>query len=91
MAGEEAGQTRQTQVYCKGLQGTVWPNPLSERSSNPTSSGASTGSRGRLEILSQSGPCSPPLLLTRPLGAVAVKSPVPVEAAIPEPGGGHRK
>ncbi len=28
---------------------------------------------------------------TRPLGAVAVRSPVPVEAAIPEPGGGHRK
>uniref|UniRef100_A0AAY5KBM6 Uncharacterized protein n=1 Tax=Esox lucius TaxID=8010 RepID=A0AAY5KBM6_ESOLU len=71
--------------------GNVWPSLLSERSSTPTSGRASTGSRGRLEILSPSGPCSPPPLSKRPLGAVAVRSPVPVEAAIPEPGGGHRK
>ncbi len=52
---------------------------------------ASTGSRGSLEILSPSGPCSLPPLLTQPLGAVAVRTPEPVETAIPKHGGGHRK
>ena len=49
----------------------------------------------RLEILGLTsmhslghGLCSPLLLLTRLSGAVAVRSPVPVVAAIPEPGGG---
>ncbi|KAK3535001.1 hypothetical protein QTP70_001959 [Hemibagrus guttatus] len=41
--------------------------------------------------LSLSGPCSPPPLLTQTSGAVAIKSLVPVAAAIPEHSGGHWK
>ncbi len=62
MAGEEAGQTRQTQAYCKGLLGTFGRIPCQRDLQLPPPAGASTGSRGRLEILSQSGPCSPPPL-----------------------------
>ncbi|KAK3562395.1 hypothetical protein QTP86_033533 [Hemibagrus guttatus] len=50
----------------------------------PTSGRVSTRSRGRLGTLSLSGPCSPPPLLTQPSGAVAVRSLVPVVAAIPK-------
>ncbi|KAK3525086.1 hypothetical protein QTP86_014816, partial [Hemibagrus guttatus] len=51
----------------------------------------STRSRGRLGTLNLSGPCSPPPLLMQPSGAVAVRSLVPVAAAIPEHSGGHWK
>ncbi|KAK3553407.1 hypothetical protein QTP70_003571 [Hemibagrus guttatus] len=60
-------------------------------SSTPTSGRVSTRSRGRLGTLSPSGPCSPPPLLTQPSGVVAVRSLVPVVAAIPKHSGEHWK
>ncbi|KAK3526210.1 hypothetical protein QTP70_017758 [Hemibagrus guttatus] len=63
-----------------------------ERLADPSTSGrVSTRSRGRLGTLSLSGPCSPPPLLMQPSGAVAVRSVVPVAAAIPGHSGGHWK
>ncbi|KAK3558424.1 hypothetical protein QTP86_018024 [Hemibagrus guttatus] len=63
-----------------------------ERLADPSTSGrVSTRSRGRLGTLSLSGPCSPPPLLMQPSGAVAVRSVVPVAAAIPRHSGGHWK
>ncbi|KAK3571066.1 hypothetical protein QTP86_001313 [Hemibagrus guttatus] len=41
------------------------------------------------DIESDNGPCSPPPLLMQPSRAVAVRSLVPVAAAIPKPSGGH--
>ncbi|KAI3355482.1 hypothetical protein L3Q82_018318 [Scortum barcoo] len=93
LAEEEVGQTWQTQTYCEGLLGTSGralcqgglqlPPPeelLTERF------------RGRLGTLSPSGPCSlPPLSTRQQFEVVDARSLVPVVAATPEPGGGHRK
>uniref|UniRef100_A0A672GK21 Disintegrin and metalloproteinase domain-containing protein 33-like n=1 Tax=Salarias fasciatus TaxID=181472 RepID=A0A672GK21_SALFA len=80
--------------FCEkpGLGGSVDSGPVQyDRISTPTSGRASLMSRGRLGTLSPSGPCSPPPLSKQPVGAVVVRSPVPVVAATPEPGGGDRR
>ena len=65
--------------------------PSVSRVSTPTSGRASPRFRGWQETWSPSGLCSPPPLSMRPFVAVVARSPVPVAAAIPVPGGGHRR
>ncbi|KAI3362145.1 hypothetical protein L3Q82_012471 [Scortum barcoo] len=81
LAEEEVGQTWQTQMYCDGSVGNVWPSPPSGRSSTSTSRRTSPRFRGRLGTLSWSGPCSLPPLLMRQFKAVDARSLVPVMAA----------
>ncbi|KAI3377711.1 hypothetical protein L3Q82_008869 [Scortum barcoo] len=86
LAEEEVGQTWQTQTYCEGLLGNVWPSPLSGRSSTPTSGRASHRFRGRLGTLSPSGPCSLPPLSTGGSKLWTCKvSGVPVVWQLPNP------
>ncbi|KAI3370563.1 hypothetical protein L3Q82_007073 [Scortum barcoo] len=82
LAEEEVGQTWQTQsVLCRG----VFNSHLSEEL-------LTDFKRGRLGTLSPSGPCSlPPLSTLLQFEVVDARSLVPVVAATPEPGGGHRK
>ncbi|KAI3366005.1 hypothetical protein L3Q82_009832 [Scortum barcoo] len=93
LAEEEVGQTWQTQTYCEGSVGNVWPSPLSGRSSTPTSGRASHRFRGSLGTLSLSGPCSLPPLSTRQFEVVDARSLVRAcrGGNFPKPGGGHRK
>jgi len=60
-----------------GWPGNIWHRILSERSSTPTSGRTYHTSRGKLGKWNSSGPCSKPLLWTRPLGAVVGRSSVP--------------
>ncbi|KAI3362795.1 hypothetical protein L3Q82_001659 [Scortum barcoo] len=77
LAEEEVGQTWQTQTYCDGQL--------------PPPGELLPDSKGRLGTLSRSGPCSLPPLSTQQFEAVDARPLLPVVAAIPEPGGGHRK
>ncbi|KAI3364102.1 hypothetical protein L3Q82_010935, partial [Scortum barcoo] len=89
---EEVGQTWQTQTYCEGLLGTSGRALCQGGLQLPPPGELLTDSEGGLGTLSPSGPCSlPPVFDLRQFEAVDARSLVPVVAAIPGPGGGHRK
>ena len=82
----------QTQTYCEGLLGTSGGTLCKGGLQLPPPGELDQIQREAGDIESKwTMLCSPLPLLTQLSRAVAIRSPVPVVAAIPEPGGGHRK